>query len=217
MKRRTTSTQGLTLLELLVVIALMGVASTLGGRVLLGVTDNWRQISVRAELDAMAEGVFDRMGKDFSDILSADVSGVPLVGMTQDLEDSPDHPDAPMSDDRVIIPIRTSTGPTQVSAGARVMYRVEPEDGRRLLVQTVGDLMTDLPIGGRVALIPQADVLRLRIDYADKAGRWLAREGHEGWYRAALPRAVRVSLTLAHQDRPFDQVARSKVFLIHVD
>jgi len=49
MKRRTTSTQGLTLLELLVVIALMGVASTLGGRVLLGVTGNWRQIAVRAE------------------------------------------------------------------------------------------------------------------------------------------------------------------------
>jgi len=137
--------------------------------------------------------------------------------MTQDIEDSPEHSDVSLSDDRVIIPIRTSTGPAEVSAGARVMYRVEREEGRRLLVQTVGDLMTDLPIGGRVALIPQADVLHLRIDYADKTGRWLPREGHEGWYRAELPRAVRVSLTLAHQDRPFDQVARTKVFMIHVD
>jgi len=193
------------------------VAATLGGTILNEVMDGWRRVSVRAELDAMAELVFERMGKDFADVLSADLSGVSLVGISETLEGSPRYSARALSNDTVIIPIRTSTGPHRPLAGATVMYRVERENGRSKLVQTVGDLLTDIPIGGRVETIPGADVIAMRIEYASKDGGWVHPNESEGWFEAGLPRAVRVSLVLADRDHSYEQVARSKVFPIHVD
>ena len=216
--RRFVKQQGFTLFELVVVIALIGVAATLGGSMLVKIMDGWRRISVRAELDAMADVVFERMEKDFADVLSADLTGVSLVGITQTVEDDEQYFDRKLADDMIILKVRTSTEPNRPAAGTTVMYRVERAEGRHLLVQTLGDLATDMPIGGRIELIPQADVLRMRIEYAAKDGTWVDVEQSEGWFDVEnLPRAVRVSLTLAHRDRAFEQVARSKVFPIHVD
>ena len=209
---------GFTLFELLVVISIMGVATTLGATMLSRVMDTWRRVSVRTELDAMAERVFEKMGKDFADVLSSDLSGVALGGITQTVRDHADFPGRALADDRIIIPIRTAPGLDRAEAGAMVMYKVERDNGRDQLVLTIGDLVTDVPvpIGGRIEMIPQARVLGLRFEYASKDGVWQAPDDEAGSFDD-LPKAVRVSLALADRDFPNEQVARSRVFPIHVD
>jgi hypothetical protein len=97
------------------------------------------------------------------------------------------------------------------------MYRVEREDKRDLLVQTIGDLLTDIPIGGRIEMLPNADVLSLCFEYETKTGEWTRPKEEEGWFEKNLPRAVRVTLVLADHDHPYEQVVRRKVFAVHVD
>ncbi|HOZ46102.1 MAG TPA: prepilin-type N-terminal cleavage/methylation domain-containing protein [Candidatus Hydrogenedentes bacterium] len=219
--------RGFTLLELLVVIVLMGVATTLGGTILLRVMDNFRHVSARVELDAMVDRAFEQMRKDFADALSAELSGVSFVSMSEDLteevsEEVSEEADTAspeglsLRNDMMILPIRTSTGPDQPPIGAKIRYRIERENARSVLVQTIGDLATDIPIGGRIEVIPRANVLAMRVEYAGRDGKWVNAADDEGWFDK-LPRAVRVSLVVAHQDRPFEQVARAKVFPIHVD
>ncbi|MDQ1257056.1 MAG: Type secretion system protein [Candidatus Hydrogenedentes bacterium] len=207
---------GFTLFELLLVIGLMGLATTLGGAILLEVMEAWDRVSVRTGLDAMAQTVFDRLDTDFGDMLSSDLTGVSLVVISRSLEDGNQPAGQVLPDDMLIVPVCTSTDPAGAVSGTTVMYQIERENGRDLLVQTTGDLQTDIPIGGRVELIPRADVLSMRVEYADKNGVWLEANGEEGWFKG-LPRAVRISLTLADLDRPDEQISRSKVFPIHVD
>lgn len=208
---------GFTLLELIVVVALMGVATTLGVQMLNKVTDCWRQTSLRTELDAMADTIFDRMEKDFGDILSADVSGVPLVGITRNLTGHTAYEKETFADDTLLLRIRTSTGPARPQTGATVMYRVERQPKRDIIVQTIGDLAIEIPIGGRIELAPKANVLGLCLEYQTKTGEWIRPTQEEGWFKQNLPRAVRATLVLANAVHPREQVVRCKVFPVYVD
>ncbi len=208
---------GFTLFELLVVVVVMGVATTIGGQIFTRVLDTWRTVSLRAELDEMAGNVFKRMGTDFADLLAADLTGTSLVGMTQSASDLARYPEDSLANDTLIMRVRTALGAQQSAAGATIKYRVEHEAERDLLVQTAGDLATDIPIGGRIEMIPEADVIGLRIEYLGHDGHWLDSSQSDGWFESELPRAVRVSLALQHRDNPAIQIARNKVFPIHVD
>ncbi len=210
---------GFSLVELLVVMAILSVVTALGTRAFFGVTDAWSKTKILKDLDSAADQAFEMMAQDFADTLSSDLSGIPMIGVRGDSE-SREHRyfDRMFADDSVILPIQsTGIGEGNLNGG-RLMYRVRRErGGERLehtLVRTVGPLTTGSPpVGGLLPVISpdRADVLRLRIEYADAEGQW-----QPSWRHPELPRAVRVSMTLAHPDQYDRQVARKAVFPIHV-
>lgn len=217
MKRLLPKT-GFTLLELVVVVALIGGAATLGGTMLLKVISCWDQVSSRAELDSSADHAFEIIGMDIADLLAAKTSGVGMVGLVQTTHDEKIAPNAELADDTLVLPLRTSAGTHPVAAGARVIYRIERDNGRHLLVRTVGDLTTEMPIGGRIELMPNADVLQLRVEFAGRDGVWQKSATGEGWFEAKqMPSAIRVTLVIADATSGSEQITRSKVLPIHVD
>ncbi len=89
---------------------------------------------------------------------------------------------------------------------------VRREEGPPVLVRSVGPLDAaepennpdTIPAGGTAA------VLAMALEYA-KDGQW-----RQAWDRADNPDAVRVSLTLMHPNRFYEQIARKAVFPVHV-
>ncbi|HNR34609.1 MAG TPA: type II secretion system protein, partial [Candidatus Hydrogenedentes bacterium] len=77
---RSRPPRGFTLLELLTVIALMGVATTMGITMLFKVSDAWRETTRRMELDELASRIFNEMRKDFALVVSPAVDGASIRG-----------------------------------------------------------------------------------------------------------------------------------------
>ena len=71
----------------------------------------------------------------------------------------------------------------------------------------------------RIPDVERERVAELAIEKPEASPRELAWHitDSEGWFEGSLPRAVRVSFVLADRDFPYEQVTRSRVFLIHVD
>lgn len=221
-RQRHQAPAGFSLIELLVVMAILSVVTALGTQTFFGVTDAWGKSKIRKELESTATRAFEDMALDFADVLSADLSGIPLIGIRGDWEsrEQPYLDRVLLADDSVVLPIQSSGIGERPLTGGTVMYRVmrekEPGDEKRnhSLVRTVGNLGAKRPPeGGRLDIIApgDADVLRLRIEYADDEGKWC-----RVWRRPKLPRAVRVSMTLAHPVRFDIQIARKAVFAINV-
>ena len=85
----------------------------------------------------------------------------------------------------------------------RVTYGIGREGDANVLRRTCEDLSIDVATG----------VLRMTIEYADNGtGDWV-----RGWSKPGLPAAARVSLTLADENRIYEQVVRKTVFTINVD
>ena len=145
------------------------------------------------------------------------VKGVPVKVWTKDLDKKAEEQrffDRVLADDQVTIPVQTSG--TGLLAGSQVRYRViRGTDGTHKLARTVGPLHSDVPpMAGQTFLIQSADVIRFRVEYAE--------DGVEGWvgewYKPTLPRAVRISMTLADRNpfRTDRQVSLKAVFPISV-
>ena len=210
MKRRRGQRSGFTLIELLVVIALLGMTTTLGMTILYRVSEAWRQTTIRAELDAKADYILSQMGQDFAQVVSAQVSGQGIRGSSQTAQD-PRFFGVPLQDDVVVLPVTLSPEPGELPRQVDVGYHIDREEGAHTLVRT-----TTIPGNTEsVASVKVSDgVLAMRIEYAAKApgSAW-----QSPWSNAALPGAVRISLTLADPDRPYEQIARKAVFPIYVD
>ncbi len=97
--------RGFTLIEIIVVIGLLGVISTLGSVLFYKMSDGWQRILVRAELDAKADRIFNSMRADFAHVLSANLSQVPLRGFEDQARlEMLEH--VPVADDRIVIPVQ---------------------------------------------------------------------------------------------------------------
>lgn len=189
---------GFTLMELLVVIAVMGIASTIGSKVFFGMTSHWLDLKIRTELDNQAESIFKEMGKDFANVLSADLSGVPLKGLT------PEFSEGGLPQD-ILVMLRHSASATSPGS-ASVQYTVN-KDG--VLERTV----TKAPVVNVFSLTnsERAKVKRMRFEYWDGKAKW-----QKGWSDAALPHAVRVGLIISHPSQEHLWVSRTATFPINV-
>jgi prepilin-type N-terminal cleavage/methylation domain-containing protein len=211
---------GFTLIELIVVISLMGVATGLGVTMFVRVTSVWQTTSARTELNRRADDIFGGMRRDFATMVSAKLAGETVRGSSRTAQDERFFKIL-LEDDRVVIPVETVVTPDGAPVRAAVTYHVERKEGGHSLMRT-----TRLAGGEKApsTSVKVADgVLALRVEYADPeetdktdpAGVW-----QNEWTKPVSPRAVRVSVTLADPDRPDRvdlQIARKAVFPIKVD
>lgn len=199
--------QGFTLLELLTVLAVLAVVSTIGLSMFFRVGDGWRVATLRMDLSTRADQALAMMRHDFDQIISAKLSGYGLVG-TQRLENQKRFGRVPLEDDVVALPA-TDRDPRDGSISRhKITYRIDRSSTTPRLVRIVE------PFGASVSeSAPQLvteGALALRFEYFDGAA-W-----RPEWTGAALPEAVRASLVLSDPVRPWEQVARKAVFTIHV-
>ena len=206
---------GFTLLELIMVITLMGVATTLGVTMLFKISDAWRKTSVRCELDNRAGRIFDAIEKDMAEMLSPSATGMPLKAEagTGTLEEKTFYK-VQVERDRLIVPTKLAMrdDPKAELTHVDVEYAIESkEDGCRLM---------------RIERLPgeaEGKWKRFELDKAVISFRVesLARESgatwQPGWTNTTAPRAVRVSVVLANPINPLDQIVRMAVFPVEVD
>ena len=199
---------GFTLLELLVVIVLLGVATDLGMVMFSKMSDAWKRTTVLTDLDARATDAFNEMRQDFAEVVSSKISGVALSGKVRTAQDDRFFM-MPLEDDQVAIPVDLPTGTNGLTQRATVRYQVEREKGRHVLMRA-----TELPGNVSNNLKVADGVLGIRFEYL---GREPGSTWEKGWSKPVMPGAVRVSLTLMDPDRYYEQASRKAVFSIHVD
>lgn len=204
-----TKQAGFTLFELLVVLAAMGVVSTIGVGAFFNVTDAWRQSAFRMELGDKAESVLNSVKADIDRVAATNRTGQAIQG-TDGLTEKDRYERVRLGDDRIVLPLvqKGSDGTTERLA---VMYHVQRNDAPRVLTRTIGPLNGTEPAGARQEIGSDVSVLSLEIEYLDK-GTW-----QDGWSENHHPDAVRVSVTVGgQQSRPYEQITRSRIYPIHV-
>ena len=204
---------GFTLLEVLVVLTILGVVSTLGISAFVTVMSAWNEGKTLTELDAQAEEAFEEIRRDLADALSYELSGVALRGTSGDAIDTDTVPAAHNADDSVSIPIQGAAVGRARQRAEMVGYRVDRGTAEGSLIRTVGSLDEDFPTTGRQEVIARARTVAFRAEYlSDDPGRLWESE----WHGPGHPKAVRISLTLEDRDRPGIQISRKAVLRVHV-
>jgi prepilin-type N-terminal cleavage/methylation domain-containing protein len=211
--------KGVTLLEVLIAISMMGVVTTIGVRSFVLLTDSWREASAAKDLEEQADQALGMLALDFYDVLSSELSGASITGIDREIA-SKGFNQAPNARDQLVIPIRGTMQSLSPKA-ALVMYEVQESrndaGGRSHLVRTLewlsktGDPEQDRPVTG--TLIDRADVIRFNVEFGtgDVDRPW-ANE----WSSVNRPRSIRVSLTVADPDFPYRQVSRKKTYSVLV-
>ena len=204
---------GFTLLEVLVVLTILGVVSTLGTSAFVTVTSAWNERKALAELDAQAEEAFDTIRRDLADALSYELSSVAITGRSRDAVDTDTVPAAHNADDSVSIPVQGAAAGRTRQEAAMVAYSVDRGAAEGSLIRTAGSLDDNFPTTGRQEVIPRAHTVAFRAEYlSDDPDRLWETE----WHGPGHPKALRISLTLEHPDRPDLQISRKAVIRVHV-
>lgn len=200
---------GFTLFELLVVLAAIGVVSTIGVGAFFNVTDVWRQSAFRMELGDKAERVLDSIKSDIERVAATSRTGQALRG-TDALTEEDRYERVRLGDDRIVLPL-VQKGPEGATERLAVKYHVQRMDAPRVLTRTIGPLDGSEPAGASQPIGSDVSVLSLEIEYL-AGGTW-----QDGWSENHHPDAVRVSVTVGgRQSRPHEQITRSRIYPIHV-
>lgn len=201
--------RGFTLLELMMVLAILSVVSTLGATAFFRMTSLWRDTSASMDLNAKCVDVFNMMRNDAERILSAQRSGYAITGVDALEEEATLNRHYPENDE-VILPIqqrRMGKGPWEQLA---VRYSIDRADAQNpKLVRSVGP--NDGSVPTHAAQILAEAVVSMNITYLDGEKGWV-----EQWSAAHHPKALRVSLAIGTVNRPGEHISREAVFPIHV-
>ena len=210
---------GFTLIELLMVIALMGIVTTLATKSFVGMLTHWREVKIMADLENSADKVLEEIAVDLSDVLSADISGVSIVGIDDEWSDNKQHKVAPDQSDRIIIPIQGAHYTSDENIAKSIQYALvhgDTMDGNRKssLIRTTGSGTLGNPNfeEGAITLdvIEDTDTLAFDIEYATDTD-WV-----DEWNESTLPKAIRVGIVVAKRDQPYYQISRKAVFKVAV-
>lgn len=201
--------RGFTLIEILVVLAVLGVVSTIGFTAFFNVAGAWRLSTFRLDLGRTAEAALDAIEADINHLASSRRTGHALKGIDVLNEQVKYQGMVRLEDDRLILPLIRSgrEGKTERLA---VQYQVDRESGSDfVLYRTFGKLDGSTPEGARTPIAE--GVLTFEIQYLD-GGTW-----HDQWDADHHPEGVRVSMTvMGPRPRTQEQISRSAFFPIHV-
>lgn len=202
---------GFTLLEVIIVVGLLGMVMTLGLSIFVAVSSSWNERSVQQRLDEVATDIFESLDRDFSDALSAELSGEALVGEANSRRIPGSIPPASAADDTLTLLVQGTQSRDEWHHSSRVRYTIDRSVAEPQLVRYDSPLNVDNP--NFVPLTPDSVAISaLRIQYASAD----TAEWQDAWSQENHPAAVRVSLALRSVARPDIQIARTRVFAVHV-
>ena len=188
-----TSTRGFTLMELLVVLAILGVVSTVGFVTYGRMVTYWGDLRTRTALEGVADNVLNSFREDLGAVVSTKLIASRLAGEKTD------------AGSVVSFPIQSQT-PSNLNTASIVQYKLGGGLKRSLADALNPDLQLSETVVGK-------GVTQFLVEYAPANGAW-----QDAWSDPVLPKAVRVSVVVADPDYPEkEQVARKAVFTIHVD
>lgn len=205
--KNVTKRGGFTLLELLVVIALMGVVGTLGTQLFVSMSTSWGSVLQRTKLDEQADNVFEQMRHDFEKVVSPRLTGVSMTGADQTAEEERFWNQTLGNDTLTFAVLEMVDRRQETFRCVQAKYYVDRTEGKDLLTREVNDF--GLPASDKVVL--GDDVVSLCLEYLAADGTWA-----QAWDRPELPQAVRVSMTLVNPDS-LEQVTRKAVFPVRVN
>lgn len=208
---RLSRREGFTLIELILVIAIMGVATTMGIVMLFNVAGSWKVTTTRTALDANADQVLRYIGLDMAELVSSKVAGATVKGVAQTITTEAFYK-IPLENDVLTIPVEIKE--KGVAHRAEIVYTVDRSQGNNTLVRKA-----QLPGGAGksetgLRIVPGVNVLAFRAEFLPRTpgGAWQA-----GWSDAVPPKAVRVTVTIGDPYKPQEQVLRKAVFPVEVN
>ncbi len=199
-----TRRSGFSLIELIVVIAIAGVVTTIGMAIFSRMWTDWSIVRTRAELDQRAVYALDQIRKDMSAVLSPALSGSPLRGARGEAEGA--------ANDELVVPVQVPLADASQMQSGTVRYAVERKGGSPVLNRYQGALSG--PGATDPATKIAEDVTQLRVEFLPRGGQ---SDWQPEWRETRLPAMVRVSVTVSLPGRPIDAVTRVAVFRVPVN
>lgn len=203
---------GFTLLELLVVLAIIGVMTSIGITTLFSMLDYWNLSKGRMELYAKAENALNQIRQDFAAAIPSALNPAPLEGKSAVVQDKGLYWGQSMEDDSVALSCHLPIAEGTTVAGT-VKYFVDREKNNALVREAGVPGGNEAP--NRMEVVQ--GVLKFNVEYAspETDGGWASE-----WSSATLPPAVRVTIVLANPDNAAkfnEQVVRQAVFPVYVE
>jgi len=204
---RNAQSHGFTLFELLVVLAVMSVVSTIGVTAYSRVTGVWRISAMRMELGATAEDIFTSIRRDVENVPSSRRTGQVIQGIDVLSEDAM-FGRVPLDNDRMVLPI-VQVGPYGTAERLAVRYHVQRDGLPGQLTRTLGPMDGTEPNGS--SQVVANNVLAMDIEYLS-AGAW-----QPSWSGESQPEAVKINITLCGVGQwRGEQITRSAVIPVYV-
>ena len=209
---RTSRHSGFTLVELLVVMAILGVVTAIVTQGFFIITSQWSDTQMKANLDDRAQNFFQAFSKTVEGIVPPSLSGQSVICSSNDPAGRPS--------DSITLAAEVSHSAEKGMNYARVVkYEVVRRQvagvGRVEFIQR-----SDKPLGGpregarnqQVAPVDElAGVRGLQIECLDSDGKW-----DRVWNKDELPVSIRVTVLLTDPDSPRIEVVRSAEFPVRV-
>lgn len=199
---------GFSLFEMLVVLSILGVVSTVGIGAFVSITSAYRTTEKRMDLEATAQRALDAIRDDLGMITPSRLAGTAMSGV-RGMEEEHRYGRVPLENDRFVAPLSFHNPLEKRTERITVAYAIDRANGVPALVRTIqGGYGHELPAGATQVIAPGA--LSMRIAYFD-GNQWLAE-----WKNSEHPLALRVSLTVHDLDRPYEQLSREATIQLQV-
>lgn len=195
---------GFTLLELLIVVALMGVVTTLGLQAYGAMSGRWNDARGRIEMHEAAGRALESIKRDLQAVPAAGITGQGLLGQPGAARDDERFWGVDLADDSIVIPVPDAENP-----GRLLLIRYLVERGRGAPPRLVRVASHD---GQDARSEVVAGVAAFSVRYREShGGPWL-----DSWNHNRIPAQVAANVVMMDPNNPQTQIVRRKVVTLHV-